>query len=279
MRKLLIGIICLCIFACQSENKNKDNTDSVGNGSSAGKVDTLSFTYDSVKVYSRAPISKDPLVTDTSKAVIVFPKFQDSTLNKLIEARVAKNTANPDVTYNSYEDVANSFVKRFDEYLTYDEDHIQTWFLDVKVDVIHQSAGLVALKFSQIDYMGGAHPNSSFTYVNYDRSNQAVLTLDSVLKANTFSKLQSIAEQIFRKNEGLGPNQSLANTYFFDKDTFHLNSNFTITKTGLEFLYNPYEIKPYAAGITTLIIPYSAIKDLIKPNSIIYRINNENAGI
>lgn len=274
----MIAAICLCIFACQSENKNKDNADTAANGSSAVMADTLAFTYDSVKVYSKTPVSKDVRVTDTSKAVIVFPKFQDSTLNKLIEARVCKNTANPDVTYNSYQEVANSFVKGFDEYMSYGEDHIQTWFLDVKVSVIPQSGGLVALKFTQVDYMGGAHPNSSFTYVDYDRSSKAVLTLDSILKPNTFSKLQRIAEQIFRKNEGLAPDQSLANTYFFDKDTFHLNSNFTITKAGLEFLYNPYEIKPYAAGITTLVIPYSAIKDLIKPNSIIYRIN-ENAGI
>lgn len=273
MRKLLIGVICLCIFACQSENKNKLAADSIGAGSTTEPADTLTFTYDSVKVYSKTPVSRDANVTDTAKAVIVFPKFTDGTLNKLIEARVCKNTANPDVTYNSYQEVANSFVKAFDEYMTYDEDHIQTWFLDVKVNVIRQSAGLVALKFTQVDYMGGAHPNSSFTYVNYDPASKAILTLDSVLKSNTFSKLQTIAEQIFRKNEGLTPDQSLANTHFFDKDTFHLNSNFTITKAGLEFLYNPYEIKPYAAGVTNLIIPYSAITDLIKPNSILSRIN------
>jgi hypothetical protein len=43
-------------------------------------------------------------------------------------------------------------------------------------------------------------------------------------------------------------------------------------------LYNPYEIKPYVAGTTKLVIPYTEIKDLIKPNSIIYRLYN-NAGI
>lgn len=276
MRKLLIGIICLCIFACQSENKNKDTTDSTA--STAIKADTLSYTYDSLKVYSKKPVSRDERVTDTAKAVIVFPKFNDSTLNRFIEARVCNNTSTPDKTYKSYNDVAGSFMKSFDEYLSFNEDNIQTWFLDVDVNVEGQVKDLVVLKFTQFDYMGGAHPNSNYTYVNYDLNSDKAVVLDSLLKPNTFSKLQSVAEQIFRKNEGLTPDQSLANTYFFDKDTFHLNTNFKITKDGLEFLYNPYEIKPYAAGTTKLVVPYNAIKDLIKPNSIIYRIS-QNASI
>ncbi len=43
----------------------------------------------------------------------------------------------------------------------------------------------------------------------------------------------------------------------------------TVTKEGLKFLYNPYEIKPYAAGNTALIVPFSTIKDILKPSSIL----------
>jgi hypothetical protein len=278
MKKFIIGFVCLFAFACQSEKKNNENPDSSGLDSKAKKVDTLTFTYDSVKVYSKQPMSKDERVTDTSKAVIVFPKFSDTLLNNLIEARVCRNTAVPDKSYKSYKEVANSFMKSFDDYLGFNEDNIQSWFLDVKVNVVNQTPDFVALKFTQIDYMGGAHANSSFNYVNYDRVSREILTLDSILKPNTFGRLEAVAEPIFRKNEGLSPTQSLANAYFFDKDKFHLNSNFTLRKEGIEFLYNSYEIKPFSAGTTTLVVPYSAIKDLIKPNSPIYQINKD-AGI
>jgi hypothetical protein len=276
MKKLLAGFICLFIFACQTDNKDKNTADSTS--ASAMNPDTLSYSYDSVKVYSKKPVSSNDQVTDTAKAVIVYPKFTDSTLNRFIEARVCNNTSTPDKTYKSYADVTGSFMKSFDEYISYNEDNIQTWFLDVNVSVENQAKDLVVLKFTQVDYMGGAHPNSSFTYVNYDLKEHEAVVLDSLLKPKTFSKLELIAEQIFRKNEGLKPEQSLANTYFFEKDKFHLNTNFKITKEGLEFLYNPYEIKPYAAGVTKLVLPYNVIKDLIKPNSIIYRIH-QNASI
>lgn len=278
MRKLAIGLICLGMLACQSENKDKRNLDSAANANSASAADSLKYSYDSVKVVSKHVVSGEERFSDTTKAVITFPKFQEADLNKLVEDRVCRNASTPDRTFKTYQELANNFVRGFDDYLSYNEDNIQTWFLDVNVDVILQNQALLALKFTQADYMGGAHPNSSFNYLNYDLQAKAVLTLDSILKPNTFSKLEAVAEQIFRKNEGLTPTQSLADAYFFDKDVFHLNANFTLTNSGIEFLYNPYEIKPYVAGTTKLVIPYTAIKDLIKPNSIIYRFNN-NAGI
>ena len=277
MRKLSIGLLCLSMFACQSENKNKENIDSTAIVDASNSADSLTYSYDSVKVASKHVGSAEDGISDTTKAVIRFPRFQSAELNTLVEDRVSRNASTPDRSFKGYQELANSFIKGFDDYLSYNEDNIQIWFLNVDVNVIYQTPQLLALKFTQTDYMGGAHPNSNFSYLNYDLQGKAVLTLDSILKPNTFSTLEKIAEQIFRKNEGLNANQSLADNYFFDKDTFHLNSNFTITNSGIEFLYNPYEIKPYAAGITKLFIPYTAIKDLIKPNSIIYRI--KNAGI
>jgi hypothetical protein len=278
MRKLAIGIICLGMFACQSENKDKKNLDSATNADSRVASDSLTYSYDSVKVVSKHVVSGEDRFSDTTKAVITFPKFQETDLNKLVENRVCRNASTPDRSFKTYQELANNFIKGFDDYLSYNEDNIQTWFMDVNVDVISQNQELLALKFTQADYTGGAHPNSSFNYLNYDRKVKAVLTLDSILKPNTFSKLEAVAEQIFRKNEGLTPTESFADAYFFDKDVFHLNSNFTLTNNGIEFLYNPYEIKPYVAGTTKLVIPYTEIKDLIKPNSIIYRLYN-NAGI
>lgn len=278
MKKLLLGFLCMGMLACQSENKNKGNADTAAKGDATAPTDSLSYSYDSVKVLSKHPVTADDGLTDTSKAVITFPRFADTTLNKLVERRVCLNGSTPDRSFKSYKELASNFIKGFDDYLSYNEDNIQTWFLDVNVDVIYQSPALLALKFSQADYKGGAHPNSSFNYLNYDRQYNVVITLDSILKPNTFPKLQAIAEQVFRKNEGLTPGQSLADAYFFEKDVFHLNANFTLNRQGIEFLYNPYEIKPYVAGTTKLLIPYTAIKDLVKPNSIIYRITN-NAGI
>ncbi|HMG09958.1 MAG TPA: RsiV family protein, partial [Mucilaginibacter sp.] len=95
------------------------------------------------------------------------------------------------------------------------------------------------------------------------------IALNDLFETGYQDKLKGIAEAIFRKDEKLSDTASLANDYFFKDNKFALNDNFSITPTGFKFIYNQYEIKPYAAGITTLVIPYSQIKSLLRPNTVV----------
>jgi len=40
----------------------------------------------------------------------------------------------------------------------------------------------------------------------------------------------------------------------------------SITKKGLWITFDPYQVEAYAAGPQTVLVPYSALKDLIKPD-------------
>ena len=42
------------------------------------------------------------------------------------------------------------------------------------------------------------------------------------------------------------------------------SENFILGNETITFVYNPYEIAPYAVGSTELIIPFGDIKDLLK---------------
>jgi hypothetical protein len=271
MRKTLFAIICTFFFACQSDKKGEQSKDSATVARSAN-ADTLTFNYDSIKVYSKAPLSTDKRVTDTSKAVIMYPVFQDSILNKFLEQQVCKAANNnPDLHYSTYKELATDFIARYDDFRKNNDDNIQTWFLDAQLYVLLQKPGYISLRLDNVDYAGGAHANPTFVYINYDLNRHQSIPLDSLLKTGSRPKLEAIAERIFRKNEGLSPTQSFENTYFFENGKFRLNENYTLTRQGIEFLYNPYEIKSYAEGITKLLIPYAEIKDLTRPNSIISR--------
>jgi hypothetical protein len=39
-----------------------------------------------------------------------------------------------------------------------------------------------------------------------------------------------------------------------------------ITKKGLWITFDPYQVAAYAAGPQTVLVPYSALKDIIKPD-------------
>ena len=93
--------------------------------------------------------------------------------------------------------------------------------------------------------------------------------MDDIFVEGYQENLNKIAEKIFRTDEKLSDTTSLATNYFFDKNKFSLNKNFMVTPQGVSFLYNEYEIKPYSAGQTTLLIPYSQIKSLLRPATVV----------
>lgn len=270
MRRVLALAAISSFLACQNTEKQNSaaNTKDV-TVTEASVADTLTYTYDSVKVYSKTPLSTHKEVTDTAKATFKFPVFQNTKLNALIEAP-ALLTNNPDARkYTSYKDLANSFIKEFDDFKKDNADSPQSWFKEVDIQVLKQRKNYLGLKYSFLEYAGGAHPNSVILFKNYTVDQLKPITLSDLITEGKQDELTAIAEGIFRKNEKLGPKQSLSEGYFFDKDIFVLNDNFTIKDDGIEFFYNPYEIRAYAYGSTTLFIPYAAIKHILKPNTIV----------
>ncbi|WP_316809881.1 DUF3298 and DUF4163 domain-containing protein [Pedobacter heparinus] len=268
MKKLYILLMAASFSACQSEQKASSNADTTA----AEAADQLSFKYDSVKVYSKHPIAGTENLKDTTKAVISYPVFADQKVNQFIEQKVM-NSANEGEHYSSYEDFATAFVKNFDDFSKDNAAYAQTWFMNGKVEVIAQQPDYLSLLYTYVNYEGGAHPNSAFTYLNYNPTNHQEILLDSLIKPGSMPALTAIAEKIFRKNEKISATASLKDSYFFENDKFSLNQNFTIAREGLKFLYNPYEIKAYAFGTTELLVPFAALKEVARPNSLL---NPEN---
>lgn len=268
MKKTALLVLLSGLMACQSEQKNQDN-DSTSVAQEKVQQDTLTYTYDSVKVYSKTPVSPNKEITDTAKASFVYPVFQDSALNKMVE-QDALYSNDPDARkYTSYRDLAKSFMQEFDAYDKENDDRNQIWFRDATIKVLPQWKSYMALEYSFIEYMGGAHPNSMVLYKNYNSVTKKQVKLDDLIQPAKRAELTSIAEKIFRKNENLSATARLSEQFFFDKGVFALNDNFYLSKDGLHFLYNAYEIKAYAYGRTSLVIPYASIKHILAPNPIL----------
>ncbi|MVN93117.1 DUF3298 and DUF4163 domain-containing protein [Mucilaginibacter aquatilis] len=145
--------------------------------------------------------------------------------------------------------------------------------LNSKVDVIRQDSSLLNLEYNGYQFTGGAHGMTIVRYLNWDVAGKKKILLSDIFRPGYEDELNKIAEQIFRKQENLSETASLANNYFFKDAKFSLNQNFLITPVGITFLYNQYEIKPYAAGRTTLEIPYEKIKTLLKQGTVTARYN------
>lgn len=267
MKKLAILLVALSFAACQSEKKASDQEDSTLVEMSAN--DGLSFKYDSLKVFSKPNPAAKTKSTDTTYVRIVYPVFSNPKLNQLLEQKTVEAMINPDEKKEqTYQQVADAFVKNY-ENLRDTEGTAAAWFIDAETKVLTDQPDYLGLEHSLVNYAGGAHPNSAMVYWNINPKNLQEITLESLINEGSMPQLVAIGEKIFRKNEKLSPTASLKDNYFFENDKFDLNRNFTITKEGLKFLYNPYEIKAYAYGSTELIIPFSDLKTIARPNTLL----------
>jgi hypothetical protein len=247
-----------------------------GNGNSGAieaniTTDTIAYTIKTVK--ERATDCGTKPDSACTSVIISYPEFdKQNVLNDTIEHKLIMlfGGNNPDVKPDSTLQLyAKQFIKGYesDNPKQYSPDMFYT--LDIKASLIRQDSSLVAIELGGYSYRGGAHGGSITTFINWDTKATKNLTLNDILIEAYQDTLSSVAETIFRQQEKLTPTASLANDYFFTDAKFALNNNFAITPVGLKFVYNQYEIKPYAAGQTTLLVPYTKIKSIIKPKSVI----------
>lgn len=230
-------------------------------------IDTLLYQY---KTYKQR--AADCGIKPDSGCTVVLFKYPTFPADAALSDTVRHRTA---TLFDVYKKTDTSFKAFADKFmLAYQQDMVNRnakmiYTLQTKATIIRQDSSLVAMEISGYSFQGGAHGSSLTTFLNWDTKAHKHLSLSDLLIDNYKQPLDSVAEKIFRKQENLSDNESLKNNYFFAKDQFSLNNNFLVTPTGLRFVYNEYEIKPYAAGKTELFIPYAQIKTLLRLNTVI----------
>ena len=229
--------------------------------------DTLAYTYKTIK--ERAGNCGNKPDTGCTVAKIAYPVFSgQTTLNDSIASSLL-NLFDSDKHPVNLQQYAKDFIASYNTAKNQDDRPDLFYTLDSHATVLRQDSSLTTLEISGYNFQGGAHGSSITTFINWNTKANKNITLADVLSPGYQDKLTTVADTIFRKHEKLSTTASLANDYFFKDNKFALNDNFLITPLGIKFLYNQYEIKPYAAGQTDLFIPYAKIKLLLKPNTVI----------
>lgn len=143
----------------------------------------------------------------------------------------------------------------------------QRWYLSETVKLLHSKPPVISFQCSESSFEGGAHPSSNTTFLNFDASTGGKATLANVVIEGSLPRLTQVAEAQFRKARKLAPNEDLdeAGFIFFKGHRFYLNDNWGVTNDSLIFYYNAYEVAPYAWGPTEVRIPFSEIRDLLRP--------------
>lgn len=114
-------------------------------------------------------------------------------------------------------------------------------------------------------FTGAAHGISATQFLNWDNATGKVLGLDNVLLAGQREAYTAALKQAHSRWLAKNPDAQ------HDPDTynriwpFQASTNFALTDEGLLVKYDSYQIAPYSSGQPELLIPYSSLQGILRP--------------
>ncbi len=135
---------------------------------------------------------------------------------------------------------------------------------ELKYNVVSPPGDIYSILFNiQTFYTGAAHPGDTSQTLNFDLQRGAELKLADLFQPNS-NYLDAIANYCIAQLK----------TRDIGFDGFELGAtatpenyrNWNITADGLMITFDEYQVAPYAAGPQTVVIPYSALAQIILPD-------------
>lgn len=198
-----------------------------------------------------------------------YPEFTglDTAVARMLKQRIdaAVSMGNPEAEGQTMKQIGEGFIKDYEDFKNDMPDAPGGWHYtaDVKVEILTDT--LLSLSVQEEYYTGGAHGGYGTYFINMNPHTGAEFILDNLLKIGYNEPLTKLGEKIFRQVRAITDSTSLNENYFeFPDDKFQLNKNYGFKKEGIVFFYNSYEIAPYAAGPTEILIPYEELNDWLK---------------
>lgn len=125
-------------------------------------------------------------------------------------------------------------------------------------DFIAQKEKLATFAISFYDYEGGAHGVEGNRYFTIDLTTRHILTLNDLFNEKDLPKVKTLLwEQYNNSNKEYEP--------VIGADSFNLSNNIYLDSRGVHFIYDVYEIAPYAAGEQDLLLYFEQLEELFKP--------------
>ncbi|HZX62429.1 MAG TPA: DUF3298 domain-containing protein [Bacteroidales bacterium] len=136
------------------------------------------------------------------------------------------------------------------------------------VHILMNGSHILSFYIDHYAFTGGAHglQTRQFTVVNLWTGKE--VGLKDIFIESFEAQLSSILSDKIHEMNHLPTSQSLKEAGFFT-DTVKPTDNFYITREGIGFFYNQYDIAPYASGSIDVFIPFRELKDVLVAGGVI----------
>lgn len=164
----------------------------------------------------------------------------------------------------------------FDDFIAdtdYTSEFPPDWVFSFETDfrVTFNSKDFLSLVLDYYEFTGGAHGNYYSIGYNIRISDGEVLTLNDILKPNSFQALSEFCvEEILNMFEANSLNEA---GLFEDELNITEDQDFFITPDALVIQFDPYEVAPYAMGSIEVELKFEIIKNLLKENLPFFKVH------
>lgn len=140
------------------------------------------------------------------------------------------------------------------------------WESDVEMKILWNADNHISMAYEGYQYTGGAHGLSNTLLQVFDLNTAKVLTIQDIFKPGYEAQLREVLEKHLRAAYDIPEGAALNGDHgiLFDPH-LALTRNFYLTGKGVGFIYNPYEVAPYAVGPIELFVPFSEIEQIVRP--------------
>lgn len=147
-----------------------------------------------------------------------------------------------------------------------DKRPIYEYAADINTRTEDGKEGVVTYFINMYNFTGGAHGLTQLLTLNFDKATGRTITLEDVLVVGYKQKLNEMLQKaLMEEADCKDINELHDKGYLFSMEMYPSN-NFVLGKDGITFIYNPYEIAPYALGRIELTISYSTLEPIMKKN-------------
>ena len=131
--------------------------------------------------------------------------------------------------------------------------------------VMGEVKGILSYCVERYVYTGGAHGSNFRQFINYNLQTGEQIDEEQLFAENYQEPLtQLLLQYMVEQNDEIALIQDLQEAGY-NVDAIHPNDNFYLAEEGITYVFNPYDIAPYALGETEILIPWSALQNILKP--------------
>ena len=267
----IILLVVILSYACGSKKDSSLGIKEQGT-THANDTDKINIDFKTIEL-SKSYSGDSSRADDSTYIILQYVEMvrgpNRDKINSIIRNELIKNTYTVgNEEYKTLQDILDNFIDDYKEFSTDYSDYPLEWFFEINAIDKYYTQKILCLEFSQGGYTGGTHGHSYVQYINVYFENVIQLNLDDLLVKDFGTRLNKLIEEKFREVKGLLPTEGLEQGGLFENKIAY-NENFAVLKDGLLFYYNNYEIAPYAAGPTELLITYEELGDLIPDESLL----------